>query len=94
VRQTLRKLAGVTGGLTLIAVGIPVFVMPIPLGLPLIALGLFLLLRTSSRARLLRRRLGRRYPQTSRRLDAARQAAQDAARRWRSALLRGRKDGR
>jgi MFS superfamily sulfate permease-like transporter len=42
VRQTLRKLAGVTGGLTLIAVGIPVFVMPIPLGLPLIALGLFL----------------------------------------------------
>jgi hypothetical protein len=72
LRRTLKKLAGVTGGLTLIVVGVPVFIMPIPLGLPMIALGVFLLLQTSSRARLLRRRLARRYPEKAQRFEVAR----------------------
>lgn len=87
MRRALRKLAGVTGGLTLVAIGVPIFVTPIPLGLPLIALGLFLLLRTSSRARLLRRRLTRRYPETARRLDAARDVVTGSLRRIRSRLF-------
>ena len=86
LRRTLRKLAGVTGGLALVVIGVPVFVTPIPLGMPLIALGLFLLLRTSSWARLLRRRLTRRYPETARRLDAARGVLTDAFHRARAAL--------
>jgi hypothetical protein len=72
--------------LTLVVVGIPVFVTPIPLGLPLIALGLFLLLQTSSRARLLRRRLARRYPETAQRFDAARRSLQQGAARLRDRL--------
>jgi hypothetical protein len=72
--------------LTLVVVGIPVFVTPIPLGLPLIALGLFLLLQTSSRARLLRRRLARRYPETAQRFDAARRSLQLRAARFRDRL--------
>jgi len=87
LRRALRKLAGVTGGLTLVAIGVPIFVTPIPFGLPLIALGLFLLLRTSSWARLLRRRLTRRYPETSRRLDAARGVLTSSLRQIRSRLL-------
>lgn len=87
MRRTLRRLAGVTGGLTLVAIGVPIFVTPIPFGLPLIALGLFLLLRTSSRARLLRRRLARRYPETARRLDAARGVLTDSLRQIRSRRL-------
>lgn len=87
MRQTLRNLAGVAGGLTLVAIGVPIFATPIPLGLPLIALGLFLLLRTSPRARLLRRRLARRYPETARRLDAARGALTDSLRQMRSRLF-------
>ena len=87
MQRALRKLAGVTGGLTLVAIGVPIFVTPIPLGLPLIALGLFLLLRTSSRARLLRRRLTRRYPETARRLDAARGVVTGSLRRIRSRLF-------
>jgi hypothetical protein len=77
----------VTGGLTLVAIGVPIFVTPIPFGLPLIALGLFLLLRTSSRARLLRRRLARRYPETARRLDAARGVLTDSFWQYRSMLI-------
>lgn len=87
MRRTLRRLAGVTGGLTLVAIGVPIFVTPIPFGLPLIALGLFLLLRTSSRARLLRRRLARRYPETARRLDAARGVLTGSLRQIRSRRL-------
>lgn len=86
VRRTFRRLAGVTGGLTLVVVGVPLFVTPIPLGLPLIALGLFLLLQTSSRARLLRRRLARRYPETAQRLDAARRSLQQRVARFRERL--------
>ena len=86
LRRTLRKLAGVTGGLTLVVIGLPVFVTPIPLGTPLIALGLFLLLRTSSWARLLRRRLARRYPETARRLDATRAVLTDSVQRIRRVL--------
>jgi membrane protein implicated in regulation of membrane protease activity len=62
----------VTVGLTLIVVGVAVFITPLPLGSPTIALGLFLLLRTSARARLLRRRLARRYPDAARRFEAGR----------------------
>lgn len=87
MRRTLRRLAGVTGGLTLVAIGVPIFVTPIPFGLPLIALGLFLLLRTSSRARLLRRRLARRHPETARRLDAARGVLTGSLRQIRSRRL-------
>lgn len=86
MRRRLRKLACVTGGLTLVVIGVPIFVTPIPFGLPLIALGLFLLLRTSSWARLLRRRLTRRYPQTARRLDAARGVLTDSVQRIRGFL--------
>lgn len=78
-----------TGGLTLIVIGVPVFATPIPLGLPLIALGLFLLLQTSSRARLLRRRLARRYPEMARRLDAARGVLSEQISRVRRTLLDG-----
>jgi hypothetical protein len=77
----------------LVVVGIPVFVTPIPLGLPLIALGLFLLLQTSSRARLLRRRVARRYPETARKFDAARRELQQAWSRFRDRLA-GRRDRR
>lgn len=89
MRRTLNKLLGVTSGLTLVVVGVPLFFTPIPLGLPLIALGLFLLLQTSSRARLLRRRLARRYPDTARRFDAARRSLQQALARLRRRLLGG-----
>jgi hypothetical protein len=71
---------------TLVVVGVPLFVTPIPLGLPLIALGLFLLLQTSSRARLLRRRLARRYPETAHKFDAARRQLQQAWSRFRDRL--------
>lgn len=88
MRRTLRRLAGVTSGLTLVVVGVPVFLTPVPLGLPLIAVGLFLLLQTSSRARLLRRRLARRYPQTALRLDAARRELERTVSRLRARLVR------
>lgn len=84
MRRTLKKLAGATGGLTLIVVGVPVIIMPIPLGLPMIALGVFLLLQTSSRARLLRRRLARRYPETAQRFEVARRELLQLAARIRS----------
>lgn len=88
MRRALKKLVGVTSGLTLIVVGVPVFIMPIPLGLPMIALGLFLLLQTSARARLLRRRLALRYPEHARRFDVARRRLQDLATQARDRLAR------
>ena len=93
MRRTLKKLAGVTGGLTLIVVGVPVFIMPIPLGLPMIALGAFLLLQTSSRARLLRRRLARRYPVAARRFEGARRELLQLAARVRRVPSERRRQG-
>lgn len=77
---------GLTSGVALVVVGIPIFITPIPLGLPMIALGLFLLLQTSARARLLRRLLARRYPETARRFDVARRQLQDLVKRARARL--------
>ena len=88
MQRALKKLLGVTGGLTLVVVGVPVFILPIPLGPPMIALGLFLLLQTSSRARLLRRRLARRYPQHAQRFDGARRRLQDLVVRARDGMRR------
>lgn len=92
MRRAINRLVGLTSGLTLVVIGIPVFVTPIPLGLPMIALGLFLLLQTSARARLLRRLLARRYPETARRFDSARRELQQVLRRARARLSGGRRD--
>jgi hypothetical protein len=80
LRRAFKRPVGSAGGLTLVLVGIPVFVTPIPLGLPMIALGLFLLLQTSARARLLRRLLARRHLETARRFDSARRQLMEAKR--------------
>lgn len=92
MRRAFKRLVGSAGGLTLVLVGIPIFLTPIPLGSPMIALGLFLLLQTSARARLLRRLLARRYPETARRFDSARRQLQDLFKRTR-ARLGGRRHG-
>jgi hypothetical protein len=52
----------------LIVIGIPVFVMPIPLGAAMIATGTVILMKASPRARLFRRQFARRYPATNGRL--------------------------
>jgi hypothetical protein len=84
LRHAFKRLVGSVGGLTLVVVGIPIFVTPIPLGSPMIVLGLLLLLQTSARARLLRRLLARRYPETARRFDSARRQIQDLFKRTRA----------
>lgn len=68
-RRPLARTLSSFAGLTLIVVGVPVFVMPIPLGAIMIVSGALLLLRASPRARLLRRAFARRFPDTTRRIE-------------------------
>ena len=49
-------------GIVIVIAGLLTFVLPIPIGLPLLALGLFILVRHSQVARYMMIKAARRYP--------------------------------
>ena len=55
-------------GLLIILIGIPLTPTPIPVGLPMIAIGLVILLNSSDTAKRAFIRWGRRYPETGRKV--------------------------
>lgn len=63
----------ILSGLIMLLLGVITFWLPIPIGLPLVVLGLFLLIRHSLTARRILGRLMRRYPRL-RKLLAKRKA--------------------
>jgi len=71
--RSFKQLAQVSAGFALIAVGIPIFILPIPLGIFIIGAGLLLLVRAWPRARFARIRLRQRFPAFFRRLDGVAQ---------------------
>ncbi|MBK1695876.1 hypothetical protein [Rhodovibrio salinarum] len=75
-----RRLAAV-GGALLLGTGLVVFVTPIPFGGIMVGVALAVLIRVSPTARLVRRTLSRRYPDTARRLEALRQRVRAYLRR-------------
>jgi len=70
-RPMVRRLAA-SGAAALLIAGFVVFVTPVPLGGIMIGVALVVLIRVSPTARLVRRRLTRRSPDTARRLEALR----------------------
>ena len=69
--RSLKNILVVGTGVALILGGVPIFFLPVPLGLIMIGTGLFLIVRTSPRARLYRIQLRHRHPDFFRKLDAS-----------------------
>ena len=79
--HSLKQIAQRSAGFALIAVGIPIFLLPIPVGIFILGAGALLLVRSWPRARFARIRLRRRYPAFFKNADAA---AEKISRRFRS----------
>jgi hypothetical protein len=72
--RPLGRTLAALGAAALLALGLVVFLTPLPFGALLVGVALVILIRISPTARLVRRALARRYPETARRLDRLRQA--------------------
>lgn len=68
VLKWVLKRTGAAIGVVLVIVALPLIVLPIPLGLPLLLIGMVILLNTSDTAKRLFVRWRRRYPITGRRV--------------------------
>ena len=69
-------------GWGLIVVGIPIFLLPIPMGAALVLAGGMILARNSPRARALMRQTYRRFPRTLQPLRAFAKRRRRRTRRW------------